>query len=277
VAERDVVLTYALRALADAGLLEHLVFKGGSCLRKVFLGRSGRFSEDLDFTATGISDPDSLILAIVETFDGQSYHGITYSVKNDDFYVREDRRACGARVGYRHEWNPSAQLTLDVSLREEPVLGVQTLPLVSDSYFKYLEFEPPLVPILYFEEMVAEKIRAAYQRRTTRDVYDLYLFRLRPFDRNLVRTLAVLKLWLVGDVFAPERFFAGLESERYDWGDLARLVRRDRRPESGAMIAGCLDSYGFLRDLSADESELTKDPHRRRGDLYERIVQGLKS
>jgi predicted nucleotidyltransferase component of viral defense system len=277
VAERDVVLTYVLRVLADVGLLERLIFKGGTCIRKVFLGRSGRFSEDLDFTAVGISDPDDLILAIAEAFDGRSYHGITYSVKTSDFYVREDRQACGARVGYSHEWNPSAQFALDVSLREEPVLGVQTLPLLSDSYFKHLEIEPPVVTMLHFEEIVAEKIRATYQRLTVRDVYDLYLFRQMPFDRDLVRTLAVLKLWLADDTFDPSRFFTNLESERYDWSDLGRLVRRDRRPETRMVITGCLEGYGFLRNLSADEAELTGDPHRRRRDLYERIVQRLRS
>jgi predicted nucleotidyltransferase component of viral defense system len=50
VAERDVVLTYALRGLLDAGVMDHLAFKGGTCLRKIFFGSSGRFSEDLDFT-----------------------------------------------------------------------------------------------------------------------------------------------------------------------------------------------------------------------------------
>jgi len=164
-----------------------------------------------------------------------------------------------------------------VSLREEPVLGVQTLPLLSDSYFKHLEIEPPVVTTLHFEEIVAEKIRAAYQRLAVRDVYDLYLFHQMPFDRDMVRTLAVLKLWLADDAFDPNRFFTNLESERYDWSDLGRLVRRDRRPETRAVITGCLDAYGFLRNLSADEAELTGDLHRRRRDWYERIVQRLRS
>jgi hypothetical protein len=38
VAERDVVLTYALRALADTGVMKHLAFKGGTCLRKTVFG-----------------------------------------------------------------------------------------------------------------------------------------------------------------------------------------------------------------------------------------------
>jgi hypothetical protein len=42
VAERDVVLTYALRALEDSGVTKHLAFKGGTCLRKTVFGSTGR-------------------------------------------------------------------------------------------------------------------------------------------------------------------------------------------------------------------------------------------
>jgi hypothetical protein len=30
--------------------MDHLAFKGGTCLRKLIFGSAGRFSEDLDFT-----------------------------------------------------------------------------------------------------------------------------------------------------------------------------------------------------------------------------------
>lgn len=275
VAERDVVLTYVLRILADEGLLQRLVFKGGTCVRKVFLGRVGRFSEDLDFTAPEISDPEDLILAIAGLFDGKTYYGITFSVRTEDFYVREDRQACGARVSYFHAWNPSAQFAFDVSLREEPLLGIQTLPLIVDAYFKHLEIEPPSVITFHFEEIVAEKIRASYQRSTARDVYDLFQFQEMPFDRDLVRTLAVLKCWLVRDPFDPDRFFANIRSGRYEWGDLRQLIRRDRRPETETVIARCVEGYRFLRDLSPDEAKLAKDAYQRRKDLFEAIRKGL--
>ena len=275
VAERDVVLTYVLRILADGGLLERLIFKGGTCVRKVFLGRAGRFSEDLDFTALEVSDPEDLILSIADLFDGKTCYDIAFSVKTQDFYVREDRQACGARISYSHAWNPSAQFALDVSLREEPILGTQTLPLIVDAYFKHLEIEPPSVTTLYFEEIVAEKIRASYQQITARDVYDLFQFQQRPFDRDLVRTLAVLKCWLVGDSFDPDRFFANIRSGRYERDDLTRLIRKDRRPEAEMVITGCMEGYHFLRDLSPDEVELAKDPHQRWKDLFENILRGL--
>jgi len=47
VAERDVVLTYTLRASRDAGVAAHLAFKEGSCLRKTVFGSAGRFQVSL--------------------------------------------------------------------------------------------------------------------------------------------------------------------------------------------------------------------------------------
>jgi len=58
IAERDVVLTDALRALADDGVMNHLAFKGGTCLRKLVCGSAGRFSEDLDFTLDSVEPDD---------------------------------------------------------------------------------------------------------------------------------------------------------------------------------------------------------------------------
>jgi len=51
VAEREVVLTYALKLLFGSPIAEHFAFKGGTCIRKLWLGPTGRFSMDLDFTA----------------------------------------------------------------------------------------------------------------------------------------------------------------------------------------------------------------------------------
>ncbi len=57
IAEREIVLTYVLRIMLDAGLLHHLAFKGGTVIPKLYMGEQRRFSFDLDFTAT--SDLDS--------------------------------------------------------------------------------------------------------------------------------------------------------------------------------------------------------------------------
>ena len=48
------------------------------------------------------------------------------------------------------------------------------------------------------EEAIAEKICAASQRSKIRDLYDLAEISRRPLRQELVRSLAVLKLWQGG-------------------------------------------------------------------------------
>jgi predicted nucleotidyltransferase component of viral defense system len=43
-----------LKILSE-GVLKNLIFKGGTCMKKLFFGGSGRFSMDLDFTSAGVS------------------------------------------------------------------------------------------------------------------------------------------------------------------------------------------------------------------------------
>ncbi len=78
VAELDVVLTYALRALVDAGVMDHLAFKGGTCLRKLMFGSAGRFSEDLDFTLDTEGPEDDVLTEIVDVFN-REHHGIFFA------------------------------------------------------------------------------------------------------------------------------------------------------------------------------------------------------
>src|SRR5437660_1294345 len=66
IAEREVVLTCALQLLHQTGRLEHLAFKGGTCIRKIHLGATGRFSMDLDFTACQQMDLEDVVLALLE-------------------------------------------------------------------------------------------------------------------------------------------------------------------------------------------------------------------
>lgn len=92
-----------------------------------------------------------------------------------------------------------------------------------------------------------------------------------------MRTLAVLKCWLAGDAFDPDRFFATIQSGRYEWVDLERLIRKDRRPQVEAVITGCVEGYRFLENLAADEAELTKDAYRQRQDLFDQIAKRLST
>lgn len=282
IAEREIVLTYVLRILADAGLLERLAFKGGTALRKLHMGRTGRFSLDLDFTAVphpprtarGEISPDALVLDLAEAFHGRTHHGLTFTIPSTDYYATAD--SCGAEVTYRHDWVQTGRFGLQISFRARPLLSVLRAQLCPERYFEWMAIDPPMVPALDLHEMIGEKVRAAVQRSRVRDLYDLYQLAHRPFDRALVRRIAVLKCWETSFAFEPEVFLASLPSGRYDWSDLARLIRRDRLPAPDEVIRGVQEGYTFLAELTADEAVLVSDPYGRERRAYGRLVDTLR-
>ncbi|MFC2173366.1 nucleotidyl transferase AbiEii/AbiGii toxin family protein [Acidobacteriota bacterium] len=158
VAERDVVLTYALRGLIDDGVMDHLAFKGGTCLRKMIFGSAGRFSEDLDFTLDSQRPEDDVLLGLVESFNREHY-GISFNF--DEYYKTDSDTSFGGDVTYSHAWNDAGRFRLQVSLRERPTLPVAPMAMKHQSYFNHLEIDLFEVRTLQTIEMIAEKVRAA--------------------------------------------------------------------------------------------------------------------
>jgi predicted nucleotidyltransferase component of viral defense system len=271
VAERDVVLTYALRALLDAGLMNHLAFKGGTCLRKLIFGSAGRFSEDLDFTLDSDEPEDDVLAQVVETFS-REHHGITFAL--DDYYKTDGDTSFGGDVLYRHAWNDAGRFRLQVSLRERPTLSVVALAMKPQAYFGQLEFDLFEVRSLPTIEMIAEKVRAAFQRAKVRDLYDLHRFATTPFDGELLRRLVVLKLWQVRDRFVPDSFFAKLRGGDYEWEDIQRLVRASDRVDPAEIIAVVEDRFAVLRQLTELERQILADA---RSGRNERLAERLRA
>lgn len=255
-AERDVVLTYAIRALLDDGVMAHLAFKGGTCLRKIIFGSTGRFSEDLDFTLDTDLPEDDVLVQLVDAFNREHY-GVTFTL--DDYYMTDDDASFGGEVLYRHAWNNAGRFRLQVSLRERPTLPATLKAMKPQTYFAYLEFDPFDVRVMETVEMIAEKVRATYQRAKVRDLYDLHRFATTPFDGDLLRRLTVLKLWQVCDRLDPEGFFEKLRSGKYDWDDLRRLIRHTERIDPNEILATIESRFAVLRDLSEIELAIIKD------------------
>ena len=275
IAERDVVLTYALKALLDTKLASQLAFKGGTCLRKLVFGSAGRFSEDLDFTMATEEEPDDILIQVVEIFNAEHY-GIKFTL--DEHYQTGKERSFGGDVRYRHSWNDAGRFHLQISLREEPTLSLASLGLKAQAYFKYLEFEPFEVRTLQTIEMVSEKIRAAYQRVKVRDLYDLFQFAATPFDSELLRRLVVLKLWQVRDPFNPEALLAKIGSGAYEWDDLRRLLHAKEKLDPAAIKRSVIRRLDPLRGLSELERRVVADSKAGRGrKLADQLREEIRS
>ena len=275
-AEKEVVLTYLLQLLSERGLLARLAFKGGTCLRKMFVGSQGRFSTDLDFTGLEEHDHEDVILDMMGAFQ-QPFHGIQFSIHDEGYYETQDGLSWGVNPAYAHDWNAGgSEITLQISRRETPTLPTERRAQLEKSYFQHLPFAPAGIVCLAFPEIIAEKIRACYQRNKARDIYDLGMFATRPLDQPLVRRLVVLKLWQARDSFDPERLMRKFEDGRdFDWNDLAQLVRRTMVIDRDRITADCARGFRFLMDLSDEERVLASDPHQRERDLWERLMRAV--
>ena len=167
---------------------------------------------------------------------------------------------------YTHEWNLGGQseIRLQVSRREVPTLSPSRNAQRPQSYFRHLPFAPVDITCLALPEIIAEKIRACYQRSKARDIYDLSVFATRPLDQPLIRRLVVLKLWQARDTFDPEALLAKFDDvAAFDWDDLRQLVRRTQAIDPAQITTACLAGFGFLAELDPAEAELAADPHQR--------------
>jgi len=258
VAERDVILTYTLRVLSES-ILPRLAFKGGTCLKKVYFGNIGRFSMDLDFTSSGILLQE-LKHGLKQALDMHSHYGIEFKITEEN--VRAAFRAgCESYlvvVHYTHIWNAN-EFTLEVSYREDPLLPLQEMLLYNEMYFKFCEFPKFAVRCLQKEELLAEKLRAAFQRIRAQDLYDLCLFSGKPFDKDLVRKLVVVKCWNAREPFSPDALLNSISGAQYDWDDLQRLVRRGDLPSQEIVSKKVINEYAFLKDLNSNLLRIIND------------------
>jgi predicted nucleotidyltransferase component of viral defense system len=276
IAERDIVLTYVLHILFDAELFDYLAFKGGTAIRKLYLGKTGRFSLDLDFSAVGDITPEALVLELVGLLHNQTHHGLTFTIPSPDYYVTDDASGCGAEVTYRHDWVTAGRFGVQVSFRAPPLLPVRPTPLQRERYFDWMDFEPLDVPALDLHEVIGEKVRAAAQRTRVRDLYDLYQFAHQPYDRDVVRTIAVVKCWETRYALEPAAFLDSLPNGNYDWADLNRLVRPNDLVDPDDIVREVQRGYAFLCEMTEGEKRLAADPYGRERQIYRRLVDSLK-
>ena len=255
IAQQEVVLLYALDALASRGIVDGLVFKGGTYVRMMVTGDAGRLSEDLDFTNSALpEDPQPQLDAAFR----DPHYGVQFRVVEP---YRTAARNWASGVEYSHEWD-RGRFRLEISYRESVFLPPARWRPLPQLYFTALPFAVPEIPSLQIEEAIAEKLRAIQQRATERDLYDAARYGQKGFDQPLVRLLAVAKLWNDRQSFDPEAILDTLAKGRRDWPDLDRLIGRARRQDWNRLSAEAARRFAFLRELSDFERELMADGRR---------------
>jgi predicted nucleotidyltransferase component of viral defense system len=293
----DVLSVYLLQGLSEASMFDHMCFKGGNSLRKIFARRPSRFSRDLDFVDASyqqLSDPgisaEHYYYKLLEIFDGKSIHDIFWLIKPlSDEEVSGDTLRLDMHFFLYDEkppdnWKTRADnvLALECSFRRPILLPPEPRALREESWFKQLEFSPSPIPVLQLEESIAEKIRAAFQRNNPRDIYDLYQYSQLTFDTDLVRKLAVLKCWQDRGLydgplnFDGEEFAEKLNVANYAWDKLKLQVADHCWVQPDALIKGLRSRYSFMSQLSETEKSLCTDRYKKLQTIHDQIWDEAK-
>ena len=162
--EQDLVLSRLIVEIARHPLLgEELVFRGGTCFHKLWLDRPWRYSEDLDYvrrSATGVG----------EVFD--ALRQVASTVGFDDVATQVGRHP---KVRLRSTFLSGGRLQVKIEMNtfeRSPARPITTRRAGVDSPWFAGSAD---VPTFELEELTATKIRALFQRRKGRDLFDLWL------------------------------------------------------------------------------------------------------
>lgn len=191
----DIAQDLLLRELHTRGALKAIVFKGGTALRKLYAGNSGRFSLDLDFSLVlADDDPDAVVLELIEHIDGTSIGPFAYGVSE-----RRGKWSLTVTSPYSSD-DPTLSSKLDVS----PPVWIDPVERGWVPMRVHQTYGPPALPnlpVIRIEENIAEKISRLNRVTTARDMYDLawlanHRREIGGLDTALIRRLAVLKIWV---------------------------------------------------------------------------------
>jgi predicted nucleotidyltransferase component of viral defense system len=171
VIEKDYILTWLLFGLASSPLREHLAFKGGTALKKIYFP-AYRHSEDLDFTVVGTVEPDTILSVVDETLRRLATgEGFQFEMPTSRIERRTDSLTVYIGfVGPLQARLGSRDVKVDFTLTERLVFPVVDKPVLS-SYSDRIERE---IGSYSLEEILTEKLCAVIGRTEPRDVYDLH-------------------------------------------------------------------------------------------------------
>jgi uncharacterized protein len=211
--EKDFVLTEIVHAYATGPHREQLVLKGGQALRHIYGSR--RLSRDADYVARRRIEFDDLRHGLAIRYPrltlpaqpaGRTVRGITIDP-----------------IEYRGPLGNRDNVELEVSFREDLVLEPEwrTYPSPFRESFAVL--------VMRIDEMVAEKVRALYQRGNPRDLYDLWFAFTAPaiaLDRAAIADLVPRKIRppFVAHGWDRSRLYDRLLANRGDWEPLIAVA-----------------------------------------------------
>jgi predicted nucleotidyltransferase component of viral defense system len=221
--EQDLVICRALvEIFSDNWLAKRLAFRGGTALHKLYLNPQLRYSEDVDLVQITAEPFGPIVDRIRERLSFLGEPKRSSKAHNFTLYYR-----------FESEFPPVLNLRLKVetNTREHfTVLGYQQFPFkIQSSWFS----GTCDLTTYKLEELLGTKLRALYQRRKGRDLYDLFtaLTQAPNLDKEVL--LHAYRAYMQLSVAQPpsqKEFILNMEAKMLDpefLGDTTALIRPD--------------------------------------------------
>ncbi len=218
--EQDLVISRTMIELfSDTFLKEHLAFRGGTALHKLYLHPAPRYSEDIDLVQIKAGPIKPILERINEI--------ITFFEEKRNTDIRVHSTRANYRFTSEYE-NIRLRLKLEINTTEHfHVLPWVSFPfeITNDWYSGKAE-----ITTYSINELLGTKLRALYQRTKGRDLFDLYYAHqhTKLDHREIIQCFNAYMEFVVDKSPTKKQFLINLEEKENDpnfIGDMEGLVR----------------------------------------------------
>jgi predicted nucleotidyltransferase component of viral defense system len=219
--EQDLVICRTLvEIFSDEWLASSLAFRGGTALHKLYLKPQPRYSEDIDLVQLRAEPIKDTVQRLQDALAFLSESAVKQKMDGTQIIYR-----------FESEFPPVINLRLKVetNTREHfTVLGLQEFPFEVTSPW----FEGSCNLTTYrLEELLGTKLRALYQRKKGRDLYDMFTALTQKTDLDLDALLHCYRKYMKFSVEKPpsqREYILNMEAKMRDrdfLGDTTALLR----------------------------------------------------
>ena len=162
--EQDLIIERALVELfSHTELFSQLAFRGGTALHKLYLKPQARYSEDIDLVQLHSGEIGPLLTLIRERLSFLGKANYNASEHNATLIFRFDS-----------EYEPVIRLKLKIEINTREHYSVFNTLDIEHNLLSTYHSGNCIIKTFTIEELLGTKLRALYQRKKGRDLFDLW-------------------------------------------------------------------------------------------------------
>lgn len=218
--EQDLIICRAIvNIFSDDYLKEQLAFRGGTALHKLYLSPQSRYSEDIDLVQINPGPIKPILLRLGEVLDWMPDKVIKPKRFNNTMLFRMESEIPPIQP---------IRLKVEINCKEHfSVMGFREMPFEMNNKWFSGKCE---ITTYAIEELLGTKLRALYQRKKGRDLFDIQLA-LEKGNINVDQILYCYQKYMefvVDNVPTYKQFIQNMENKLLDsefLGDTDILIR----------------------------------------------------